>query len=169
MRDTERGRDAGRGRGRLHVGSPTQDSIPGPRGHTLGRRQMLHRRAPHVLLHGMLIKSEGRCLVFGGTVVQAGPVGICNVNLRFQNCLLLACFSNSHFGRPQCRAQSLVWKKLNLLIKQKFCLITSGPGSLSFNPLCPCWRLWPWRSSRKSQVPATMPSRASRAQYVLCL
>ena len=32
---TERGRDTGRGRSRLPVGSPVQDSIPGPRGHTL--------------------------------------------------------------------------------------------------------------------------------------
>ena len=32
MRDTqrERGRDTGRGRSRLHAGSPTRDSIPGP-------------------------------------------------------------------------------------------------------------------------------------------
>ena len=46
MRDTqrerERGRDTGRGRSRLHAGSPTQDSIPGPQGHTLGRRQALN-------------------------------------------------------------------------------------------------------------------------------
>ena len=31
MRDRERGRDIGRGRGRLPVGSPMWDSIPGPR------------------------------------------------------------------------------------------------------------------------------------------
>ena len=32
MRDTERarGRDTGRGRSRLHAGSPMRDSIPGP-------------------------------------------------------------------------------------------------------------------------------------------
>ena len=30
MRDTDRGRDIGRGRGRLFAGSPMQDSIPGP-------------------------------------------------------------------------------------------------------------------------------------------
>ena len=47
MRDTqgERGRDTGRGRSRLHAGSPRQDSIPGPWGHGLGRRQMLNRAA----------------------------------------------------------------------------------------------------------------------------
>ena len=28
--DTERGRDTGRGRSRLHAGSPTRDLIPGP-------------------------------------------------------------------------------------------------------------------------------------------
>ena len=32
MRDTKRGRDTGRGRSRLHAGSQTQDSIPGPPG-----------------------------------------------------------------------------------------------------------------------------------------
>ena len=34
-RERERGRDPGRGRSRLPVGSPTWDSIPGPRGHAL--------------------------------------------------------------------------------------------------------------------------------------
>ena len=34
--ERERGRDTGRGRSRLHAGSWMQDSIPGPRGHTLG-------------------------------------------------------------------------------------------------------------------------------------
>ena len=46
MRDTERGRDTGRGRSRPHAGSPTWDSIPGPRGHALSQRQMLNRGAP---------------------------------------------------------------------------------------------------------------------------
>ena len=37
IRDPERkrGRDIGRGRGRLHAGSPTWDSIPGLQDHTL--------------------------------------------------------------------------------------------------------------------------------------
>ena len=35
MKDTERGRDPGRGSSRLHAGSPMQDSISGPRGHAL--------------------------------------------------------------------------------------------------------------------------------------
>ena len=42
-RHTERGRDTGRGRSRLHAGSPMQDSIPGPRDHALSQRQMLSR------------------------------------------------------------------------------------------------------------------------------
>ena len=41
----ERGRDTGRGRSRLHAGSPTWDSIPGPQGHALGWRRPLHRWA----------------------------------------------------------------------------------------------------------------------------
>ena len=32
----------GRGRSRLHAGSPMQDSIPGPRDHNLSCRQMLN-------------------------------------------------------------------------------------------------------------------------------
>ena len=42
MRDTERGRDIGRGRSRLPVGSPMQDSIPGPWDHDLSQRQILN-------------------------------------------------------------------------------------------------------------------------------
>ena len=34
MTERERGRDTGRGRSRLHVGSPTWDSIPGLQDHT---------------------------------------------------------------------------------------------------------------------------------------
>ena len=41
-RHRERGRDTGRGRSRLHAGSPTWDSIPGPQDHTLGWRQTLN-------------------------------------------------------------------------------------------------------------------------------
>ena len=40
-RDKERGRDIGRGRSRLPVGSLMDDLIPGPRDHTLSCRQML--------------------------------------------------------------------------------------------------------------------------------
>ena len=38
MRDTERGRDIGRGRSRLPMGSLMQNSIPGPWDHTLSQR-----------------------------------------------------------------------------------------------------------------------------------
>ena len=41
MRDTERGRDTGRGRSRLHAGSLMRDSIPGLQDHDLSQRQML--------------------------------------------------------------------------------------------------------------------------------
>ena len=36
-RQTERGRDTGRGRSRVHAGSPMRDKIPGPWGLTLSR------------------------------------------------------------------------------------------------------------------------------------
>ena len=42
MRDRENRRDIGRGRSRLHTGSPMWDSIPGLQGHALGQRQVLN-------------------------------------------------------------------------------------------------------------------------------
>ena len=42
MRDTERGRDTGRGRCRLPAWSPMWDLNPGPQHHTLSGRQMLN-------------------------------------------------------------------------------------------------------------------------------
>ena len=42
MRDTERGRDIGRGRSRLPERIPMWDSIPGPRDHALSKRQRLN-------------------------------------------------------------------------------------------------------------------------------
>ena len=50
MRDIERGRDTGRGRSRLHAGSPMWDSIRGLKDHTLGQRQVLNRWATQVSL-----------------------------------------------------------------------------------------------------------------------
>ena len=41
-----RGRDPGRGRSRLHAGSPMWDLIPGPWGLSLSRRQALNHWAP---------------------------------------------------------------------------------------------------------------------------
>ena len=45
MRDTQRGRDIGRGRSRLPSGSLMWDWIPGPRDHDLSQRQMLNHWA----------------------------------------------------------------------------------------------------------------------------
>ena len=44
MRDTqkERGRDTGRGRSRLHAGSPMWDSFPGLQDHTLSQKADRH-------------------------------------------------------------------------------------------------------------------------------
>ena len=42
MRDTERGRDTGRGRSRLHAASLMWDSIPGPQDHALGWKADAH-------------------------------------------------------------------------------------------------------------------------------
>ena len=45
MKDTHthRGKDTGRGRSRLHAGTPMWDSIPGPQDHALGQRQVPNR------------------------------------------------------------------------------------------------------------------------------
>ena len=43
MIDIERGRDTGRGRSRLHAGSPMWDLIPGLQDYDLGGRQALNR------------------------------------------------------------------------------------------------------------------------------
>ena len=48
MRDTERGRDTGRGRSRISAGSLTWDSISGPQDHTLSQRQMLNHWATQI-------------------------------------------------------------------------------------------------------------------------
>ena len=48
IRQRERGRDIGRGRSRLPVGSPMWDSIPGLRDHTLSQRQILNHWATRV-------------------------------------------------------------------------------------------------------------------------
>ena len=60
MKDTERerSRDTGRGRSRPHAGSPTWDSIPGPRGHALGWREALNRWATGAALSLFI---ESRC------------------------------------------------------------------------------------------------------------
>ena len=42
-RERVKGRDTGRGRSRLHAGSPTWDSIWELRDHVLSQRQMLNR------------------------------------------------------------------------------------------------------------------------------
>ena len=41
-RERERGRDIGKGRGRLQAGSPMWDSIPGLQDHAPGQRQVLN-------------------------------------------------------------------------------------------------------------------------------
>ena len=56
-RHTERGRDTGRGRSRLLVGSTTWDSIPGPWDHDLSRRQTLNHWATQVPLSLVVMDS----------------------------------------------------------------------------------------------------------------
>ena len=58
MRDTHthRGRDTGRGRSRLHAGSPMWDSILGLQDHTLSRRQTLNHWATWASLKVMTLK-----------------------------------------------------------------------------------------------------------------
>ena len=51
MKDRERGRDTGRWRSRLPVGSPMWDSMPGPWDHALNPRQMLNTEPPRCPMH----------------------------------------------------------------------------------------------------------------------
>ena len=65
MRDTEkeRGRDTGRGRSRLHAGSPMWDLIPELQDHTLDQRQVPNRCATqgsHQTSLKALLKNYGR-------------------------------------------------------------------------------------------------------------
>ena len=65
-RHTERGRDIGRGRSWLPVGSPMWDLIPGLQDHDLSRRQMLNCWATQVSLDNLypsqtLKKQTKRC------------------------------------------------------------------------------------------------------------
>ena len=46
MRDTERGRDTGRGRSRFPMGSPMQNWIPGLWDHVVSQREMLNPEPP---------------------------------------------------------------------------------------------------------------------------
>ena len=57
-RHRERGRDTGRGRTRLPAGNLMQDWIPGPRGHTQSRRQMLNHWATQVPVHISLLSNS---------------------------------------------------------------------------------------------------------------
>ena len=50
MRDTERGRDTGRERSRLHADSPMWDSILGLQDHDLSQRQVLNHCATQASL-----------------------------------------------------------------------------------------------------------------------
>ena len=59
VRDTERGRDTDRGRSRLHVRNPMRDSIPGPRGHTLGQgAQPLNHPGAPILYSFLVVKGK---------------------------------------------------------------------------------------------------------------
>ena len=55
-RHRERGSYIGRGRSRLPVGSPMQDSIPGPWDHALNQRQMLNHWSTQVPLFSFSLK-----------------------------------------------------------------------------------------------------------------
>ena len=57
MRDTERGRDTGRGRSRLPAGSPMQDSIPGPQDHDLSQRRYSTTELPGAPVDSLIVIS----------------------------------------------------------------------------------------------------------------
>ena len=55
MSDTDRDRDPGRGRNRLHAGSLTWDSIPGLQDHVLGCNSMPFPNKPIVSFYFVLL------------------------------------------------------------------------------------------------------------------
>ena len=66
MRDTERGRDTGRGRSRPPMRSLIWDLIPGPRDHALSQRQTLNHWTTQVSQNFFSLNSVVGCL--GGSV-----------------------------------------------------------------------------------------------------
>ncbi|XP_048961711.1 transmembrane protein 222 isoform X1 [Canis lupus baileyi] len=69
---TERGRDTGRGRSRLHAGSPTRDSIPGLQDRALGQRWFFP-----------IIGHMGICTSTGVIRDFAGPYFVSEDNMAF--------------------------------------------------------------------------------------
>ena len=96
QRERERGRDIGRGRSRLHAGSPMWDSILGLQDHTLGRRWRYTGESPwlpHFAFLMVLWSSPGTHLLsirlsLGGT---AGA--------------LLSCSKDNHVPGDSCNSQ----------------------------------------------------------------
>ena len=68
MRHTDRGRDTGRERSRLHAGRQTWDSILGLQDHALGQRQVLAKSLSHPEIPKKL-------LIIGNKLRVAGEEG----------------------------------------------------------------------------------------------
>ena len=77
MRDTERGRDTGRGRSRPHAGNPMWDLIPVPQDQALGQRQALNRWATQVShILNFLIKTANCFLYLVFSISVKNTIGI---------------------------------------------------------------------------------------------
>ena len=77
MRDTERGRDTGRGRNRLPEGSLMQDLIPGLQDYALSRRQMLNHWATQATLEPFFLMAYLEC-----SFVRASQVSESSLNVE---------------------------------------------------------------------------------------
>ena len=121
--ERERGRDIGRGRSRLHAGSPMLDSVPRPQDHTLSQSQMLNpwaTQAPTLLLIKTVtfprFKSWDHVL---------------QLLMRRLSKNLLLCFKNNHTLQNETLGKCALIKMINI----PFVWTSSLPPGISWNTL----------------------------------
>ena len=103
-RHTERGKDTGRGRSRLHAGIPLWDSIPGLQGHALGQRQALNRGATQGSPDSSVLPAGSRASLTGSNdFLLSGPAPRSQSRRHPPaSCLSRLPFHTGHFQPPQC-------------------------------------------------------------------
>ncbi|XP_041585858.1 uncharacterized protein C11orf97 homolog [Vulpes lagopus] len=118
-----------RRRSRLPAGSPTQDWIPGPRDHGLGRRQTPNRRAPGDPFHGLLFHSPCALQVYRKKFLYSEP------HKRIKEVLeeeLYIKRDECHIKNPPAVALERIWS-----IKRNLPVGSLKPGLPSRNSLLP--------------------------------
>ena len=84
-RHTERGRDIGRGRSRLHTGSQMWDSILGFRDHALSQRQTLNRWATQAPLRSILNTQTPPHAQYTEFILNFFPYGIFRIYTKVED------------------------------------------------------------------------------------